>query len=183
MQSKYGVDNIMFLYETKQKIKQTCLERYGVEHYMKLQTYKDKILNSLSHKNITGKSKLEDDTYQYIKTNIDSNVIRQYKSELYPFHCDFYLPTYDVYIELNAHWTHGRHMFNKNDKNDIYTVNMWEQKAKSKNVYKDAIHIWTISDLLKIQVAKNNGINYIVIYEIKLQNVIKQINSEICKYK
>lgn len=51
------------------------------------------------------------------------NVKRQYKSELYPFACDFYIQNLDLYIECNFHWTHGGHKFDKNNENDIKQLN------------------------------------------------------------
>ena len=44
-----------------------------------------------------------------IKGNED--IIRQYKSDLYPFACDFYIPSLDLYIECNYHWTHGNKLY------------------------------------------------------------------------
>lgn len=33
----------------------------------------------------------------------------EYKSDKYPFRCDFYLKEFDLYIELNCHPAHGYH--------------------------------------------------------------------------
>ena len=35
------------------------------------------------------------------------DVITQYKDDRYPFACDFYIPSLDLFIECNYHWTHG----------------------------------------------------------------------------
>jgi len=58
-------------------------------------------------------SKPEEDAYELIckKFGIDC-VIRQHKSDLYPFNCDFYVTTCDLYIEFQGSWTHGDHAFN-----------------------------------------------------------------------
>jgi hypothetical protein len=38
----YGIEHPMFIQETKDKIKVTCLEKYGVEHYSQTDEYKEK---------------------------------------------------------------------------------------------------------------------------------------------
>ena len=38
---------------------------------------------------------------------IYNDVIRSYSTDKYPYNCDFYIPSKDVYIECNFHWTHG----------------------------------------------------------------------------
>lgn len=42
-----------------------------------------------------------------------NNVKRNYKSELYPFHCDFYIPEKDLYIEYQGHPGHGNEPFDE----------------------------------------------------------------------
>lgn len=64
-------------------------------------------------------SKIEMEILEYIKDNIDTSVIHQYYSKLYPYHCDYYLPLYDLYIELNGIWTHGPHPYDSNNQEDI----------------------------------------------------------------
>ena len=36
-----------------------------------------------------------------------SDVITQYKDDRYPFACNFYIPSLDLFIECNYHWTYG----------------------------------------------------------------------------
>lgn len=49
--------------------------------------------------------------------NVD-DIIRQYSDNRYPFCCDFYLKSLDLFIELNFHWTHGGHPFDENSQAD-----------------------------------------------------------------
>lgn len=108
-----------------QKIKQTCLEKYGVKTFCKSEEYlkqKDKIINKIYYsrkKNGTlNTSKLEEELYLYIKDRFPS-VKRQYKDEKrYPFYCDFYIPELDYFIELNGIWTHGKHPYDFNSVED-----------------------------------------------------------------
>lgn len=35
------------------------------------------------------------------------DVVRQYRDPRYPFFCDFYVRSLDLFVECNFHWTHG----------------------------------------------------------------------------
>ena len=63
---------------------------------------------TLRKNNSYNKSKSEEKIYNLLLTKFNkSDIIRQYKSDLYPFACDFYIKSLDLYIEYNGHWTHG----------------------------------------------------------------------------
>lgn len=94
----------------------------------------------------------------------ENDVYRQYSDERYPFACDFYIPSEDLFIELNAHWTHGPHPFNELDCEDIKLLTLWKSKATETNMYAVAIDVWTRRDVLKQRVAKENNLNYLAIY-------------------
>ena len=62
---------------------------------------------------------------------------------------------------------HGGHPFNENDKSDQVIIEQWENKSKEisfngkpKISYKCAINVWTKSDVLKRNIAKQNNLNY-----------------------
>lgn len=56
------------------------------------------------------------------------NIKCQYKSSLYPFNCDFYIPEKDLYIEYQGHWTHGKHPFDESNKEDVIKLESWKNK-------------------------------------------------------
>ena len=97
------------------------------------------------------------------------NCKRWYKEDSrYPFECDFYIPSLDLFIEINFHWTHGFHPYNPQDPKDLETVKAWEVKAKELNfkgkpkyLYKKALEIWTERDVYKRETAKSNYLNYL----------------------
>ena len=105
----------------------------------------------------------EDYLFVLLDKNFD-NVIRQYKSEKYPFACDFYIPSFDLYIEYNGNWTHGNHPYNETDNNDIIRKAFIEEKSQTSKFYMNALHVWTISDVHKRNIAMNNCLNYLEIY-------------------
>ena len=123
--------------------------------------FKEKSYNTKKKNSSFNKSKPENESYKLLKEKYP-DVITQYKSKEYPFVCDFYIPSLDLYIECNYHWTHGGHPYNKNNEDDIKKLNKW--KEKNTKFYNNAINTWTIRDIRKKNIAKNNNLNYLVFY-------------------
>ena len=96
--------------------------------------------------------------------NKTKTIYRNYKCERYPFYCDFYIKEDDLFIELNAHWTHGGKPFDEKDADCIRQLNEWKEKAKTSKFYEEAIKTWTVRDVNKRIVAEKNKLNYKVIY-------------------
>lgn len=123
--------------------------------------YKTKQLNSSFNS-----SKPEDSYKAYLVEKYGENdIYTQYIDKVrYPFACDFYIKSLDLFIELNLHWSHGGHAFNANNEMDIKKLATWEEKAKQSDFYRNAIETWTVRDVLKFKTAKQNKLNYIVYY-------------------
>lgn len=181
-----SIVNIGQLKYIKDKIKNTCLEKYGVENPMQTQYYKNLISSILSSNEIQEKiyntkllnnsfniSYQEDVCFDLLKEKY-SDCIRQYKSELYPFNCDFYIPSLDLYIEYNGSHYHHYHPFDINDNNDLNELNRLKEKAENSNAHKNGkksqydniIYTWTILDLKKRNIAQQNNLNYIEFWNI-----------------
>lgn len=157
------------------KKEKTYIEKYGsVKNYYQI-TY-DKITQSLQKNKNNGMTKPEYQTYEYLLTLFDKNDIQFNVNvdERYPFHVDFYIYSIDLFIEINAFWTHGKHLFNENNEDDIQILNSWKQKAETSKQYKSAINVWTVMDPLKYKTAKDNNLNYLPIWSNKI-DVIKQV--------
>lgn len=103
--------------------------------------------------------------------NID-NISRQYKTKEYPFYCDFYIKPLNLYIEIQGYWAHGLHPFDKTNNDDIHKLEIWKEKSKNNVQYEKAINIWTVKDVLKREIAKQNNLNYLEIFSIDLQKAI-----------
>ena len=89
-------------------------------------------------------SKPEEEAFQkLVMTFGNDNVIRQYKCDRYPFNCDFYVKSQDVFIECNYFWQHHKHPFNPNCEDDIKIVEKWKSKSNDHIAYKRAIYVWT----------------------------------------
>ena len=161
---QYGVTNVFQLKEVKDKIKQTNLKRYGVEHNMQNKEVRNKV-DITKHKNGTfNTSKPEQEIKRLLEEKFP-NVQYQYKSEKYPFNCDFYIPELDLYIEFQGIWTHGKHPFSESVE-DLETVNKWKTESITSEFYKNAIEVWTIKDVEKRKIALQNNINLLEFFTI-----------------
>ena len=165
------------------KIKETILTKFGSykEHFNfilrkkyhtnteeALQLRNNKIYQTKKSHNSFNSSKPEESIHNLLLENFP-DCKRWYKEDpRYPFECDFYIPSLDLFIEINFHWTHGKYLYNKNDPNDQKLVDIWKVKAKElnfkgkpKNLYKKALEIWTVRDVHKREVARKNNLNYL----------------------
>lgn len=98
-----------------------------------------------------------------------NEVYTDYKTPQYPFHCDFYIPSIDLYIEYQGYVTHGDGLFHcpYNSANIEHLKHVkWLQDHKPYK-WKDIIDTWTIRDPIKRNTAKNNGLNWIEFFSIK----------------
>lgn len=168
---KYGVENVYASEYGKQRIKETNLERYNETSWTKSKEgreflknltnsdeFKNKQYNTKKKNNSFKTSKIEKELEIKLK-EMFPDLETQYKSELYPFNCDFYIPSLDLYVEYNGTWTHGGHFFNENNKDDLKTLELW--KNKNTKYYRNAIETWTVRDLNKLNTAIENNLNYI----------------------
>ena len=161
---QYGVTNVFQLKEVKDKIKQTNLKRYGVEHNMQNKEVRNKV-DITKHKNGTfNTSKPEQEIKRLLEEKFP-NVQYQYKSEKYPFNCDFYIPELDLYIEFQGIWTHGKHPFSESVE-DLETLDKWKTESITSEFYKNAIEVWTIKDVEKRKIALQNNINRLEFFTI-----------------
>lgn len=169
---RYGVENVFQSDLIKEKIKNTLKSRYNVDNIRKsaymikrLNDNKDKIVEKRNNTKKINKtfntSKPEEECYEFLVSKFN-NVKRQYTSINYHFACDFYIPNIDTYVELNNHWTHGKHPYDKNSLDDNKLVEYW--KSKHTKFYDNAIKTWTIRDVNKVNDANKNNIKLLVFY-------------------
>lgn len=202
--NSYGVEHYMktsegrekariniLLPERQKKIHDTMFEKYGVYSFLESDVFKSNIKQYLKkswktkHKNGTFNTSKPEQTMRLMLKRIfgEDDVLYQYNSDRYPFNCDFYIKSLDLYIELNASWTHGGHFFDENNPDDIIQLDEWKTRAREKGsrYYHSAIDTWTYRDLLKLQTALDNNLNYLVFWRndltdfrnwLELQNLI-----------
>lgn len=107
----------------------------------------------------------------------EDDVLSEYISDVYPFHCDFYIKSLDLYIELNAFWTHGGHWFDPSSPDDILLLKVWQKKAETSSLYRTAVKTWTDTDVQKRTILETSGLNYIVFWDTWLSDFFEWYDS------
>ena len=143
-------------------MKQTCLKKYGVTNPSLSKEIQNKKYETMETNNSFNTSKPEEEIYKLLVEKY-GEVKRQYKSELYPFRCDFYIPSIDIYIEYQGTWSHGKEPYVKSLEQQE-KVKLWE--SKNTKYYKNAIKTWTIIDPLKRNTAKINNLKWIEFFNM-----------------
>lgn len=190
MKEKYGAKNFMqsdarfaVLPEMKEKARQTQIEKYGASHYAKSDDFKAHLSERKKKEYAT---KLARGTFNTSRPEIklrellvdafgENDVEEQYKSNKYPFYCDFYIHSLDLYIELNVHFTHGHRWYEPLNVDCINLLSEWESRSKcieKAEYYKNAIETWTIRDVQKRNIARINNLNYLVFWDSELRDVL-----------
>ena len=180
-------DGKYFSDESINKIKETTYNRYGVDSFTKTQQFKEFI--SAQQLNIQNKQyKTKKDNHSFNKSKVEKelenyfienniNYISQYRSDEYPFSCDFYFPDSNYYIEVQGNWTHGQHPFDNTNVDDVEILNMWKSKSEKSKFYKNAIYVWSEHDVKKRNIAKENGLNYLEIFSCDFYDCLEQLVS------
>lgn len=126
-------------------------------------------------------SNLEKTFFEQLQKHFKTDDIkRQYTDELrYPFLCDFYIVSKDLFIEINGNWTHGFMPYDPENEDCKKQLLIWEEKAKTSEYYKNAIETWTIRDVNKLRTATTNQLNYVTLYTKQdMDNFLKTIEEQ-----
>lgn len=159
----------------KIKSKETMLKKYGVDHNSKMAKNKRKFVERTHTEEVNKKRHNTRKSTGWIKNKVEKYFISKltvdfehnYKSELYPYHCDFYLPDYDLYIEINNYWTHGKCFYDENNQADVELMNKWKSRSTTDNdTYARAIRN-RYRDLEKRDCVIKGNLNYVVLWNIE----------------
>lgn len=157
----------------KEKLNKTMMEKYGVKWFTQSKELKE--INKANEKervqkcditkrknNSFNTSKIEQQIYNILLTKFkEDDIIKNYKSDLYPFKCDFYIKSLNIYIEYQGIWTHGGKPYNKDDEQCKLQYDIWFQKSQTSKFYKGALYNWTVRDVKKRNIARENNLNWI----------------------
>ena len=190
---KYGVDNYNKtqeyrdmmqerMPEIRKKMMETCMEKYGVDSYSKTEKYKNlmnkkrpeilkKQYDTKKQNGTFNSSSIEESFNKWL---MDNNIKfeRQYRSDKYPFNCDFYFPDKDLYFEIQGSWTHGPEPYDPSNSDHQELLEMMMEKVPTSEYYENAITVWTMKDPLKRETAKKNGLNWVEVFSCDLDEVI-----------
>ena len=119
----------------KDKVKETCISKYGVETPMLLKDVQLKRNNTLQQNNSFNKSNQEELAYNILIEYFGrENIIRQYSDNIYKWNCDFYIIKEKLYIECHFSHFHHFHPFNINNNEDLIELNKLREKSKILNI-------------------------------------------------
>lgn len=165
------------------RMQATCMKRYGTPSYIQSTAYHERLEELRLRKDETRKkngtfyeSKSEQALYLLLcdKFGADDVARNHIDKERYPFACDFYIPSRDLFIELNAGWFHGDHWFDSNDPDDVAVVENWKHRAaesgRSDSRWHKSVRSWTIADVQKRECAREHNLNYVVLWDYDLSD-------------
>lgn len=163
MIERYGVAHPSLSPEIRAKYTATLLKNHGVTNPLKSKEIYEKHIQTMKKNNSYIVSKFEEAKYEELCLEYGKDdVIRQYKDDRYPFNCDFYIKSKDLFVEVNKHPSHGSHPFNPEDIEDILLLEkLVEENSDWSNMI---IDVWTIRDVKKQKYAKDNNLNYLALY-------------------
>lgn len=178
VESRYGCSHVTRSSKIRQKIQQTCLERYGSITPFGNKEVQEKIAEAFATgtpqqkchdtKSLHGShniSKDEDIIYKILLEYFSAdNIERQYQTLKYPYPCDFYIKSLDLYIEYQGTWCHGNEPFNPHNRLHQEIVNRWASRHTEYSDY--AVKIWTQRDPEKRKIAKENNLNWVEFFDI-----------------
>lgn len=168
--------------EVRDKTEKTNYKRYGAKTWSNTDEGKqsmaaiissnevqDKIIATKMEHGTINDSQPERDVYRALIEKFGKDdVFPQYRSDRYPYKCDFYIKSSDLFIELNIYWMHGGHWFDENNEDDLAKLQVWLVSGKPS--YERAVYVWTQNDLDKKRTAEKNNLNYIVFWKQDLSD-------------
>lgn len=163
---RYGVEHYSQTDEYKEQYKQTLLEHYGTENPMQCPDIRNKAWATKKARGTTNTSKSEDQIAAIIAQSYP-DVLRNHQTDVYPYYCDFYIPSQDLYIEYQGHQSHGYEPYDFSNPVHLQKVETWKAKAEQKKAegktytqYDKYVEVWTQRDPKKRRVAHDNNLNW-----------------------
>lgn len=173
-----------------EKRKQTCLQKYGCANAMSVPEIQKKRNKTLIKQNVKyGTSNTEKEAFKKLK-EIYPDILFHYTSKDYPWNCDFYVASEDLYIEYHGFYYHNGKPF-EGTHEDIYKVEKLKEKSEllhkkwnvdiNIKIYPDTIlYVWTDLDVRKRNHCKEHNINYLEFYSLKeVEEYIKEMKENI----
>lgn len=147
------------------KVRQTNMSRYGVPVYTQSDEYKQNV-DEIQSRIIATKRQngvLNTSTVEKHVKGFDDFDSQYNKDARYPYLCDFYDKDRDLFVEVNASWTHGYHWYDAENDADV-CVN-WKAKSEKSEYYANALEVFTKRDVEKRECARKNNLNYVTLWD------------------
>ena len=157
--------------------------KYGADYTLQSETLRNKCYSTFSNRIKSGyydggKSDVSSYTsdkerlvYDVLKP-LYPDILQYYKDERYSnprngrrWECDFYIPSLDLFIEVQGFRTHGDHPYNKKSEEDAQTVKKLNDEYLSGKKFSNGIlYTWTKVDPYKRYIAKKNNLKYLELF-------------------
>jgi hypothetical protein len=156
---KERLDSIM------DKVRQTNMSRYGAPVYTQSDEYKQNVDDIQSRIIATKRQNgvLNTSTVEEHVKGFDDFESQYNKDTRYPYLCDFYDKGRDLFIEVNASWTHGYHWYDI--EKDAGVCTKWKDKSEDSTYYANALDVFTKRDVEKRETARVNSLNYVTLWD------------------
>lgn len=176
---KYGVDHAMKLKTIANKQQNTMIKKYGVKCIIHDKQWLNEHPEIIEHRYESMKKNgtlntSKEEQYIFNKIKLKFEVLQHYKDkERYPFVCDFYIPSLDLFIEYQGSMFHNNRPY-LGTEDDLKEIEEIKQKSemrkqitgKQKTRYDSLIETWTIRDVKKRKIAKQNNLNYLEFFNL-----------------
>ena len=161
---------------------QTCMKNYGVPNASQSDEIKKKKLDTMKKNGTTifgtceggrnrpcldGTKVRSNAEVEIYNCFLSAGIIVEYEhvDDRYPYLCDFYLPTYDIFIEYQGFMSHGKSgdiiLGPYNEKREDHRQLLEEWKSHEDDpFFKSCIEVWTITDPEKRICAEKNNLNW-----------------------
>lgn len=97
----------------------------------------------------------------------------------YPFNCDFYIKSLDLFIELNIRPCHGGSWYLDSNDDKLRLSHLKESPKKSAE---KTISTWSEKDVEKRRFSKKNNLNYLVFWKSDLSDFFSWYYDFDCDY-
>ena len=169
--------------EIYNKTEETTYKKYGVYCVFNRKENREKLLSektkqkryeTLRRNHTFNTSKIEETIYEKLIDIYGKNdILREYKDkDRYPYRCDFYVKSLDLFIEVQGYYTHGKEPYNPNSIKHQVLVQRYKERYGPNC---QAITIWTIKDVEKRNKAKENNLKYLEIFHNDILKIKQDI--------
>lgn len=169
--------------EIYNKTEETTYKKYGVYCVFNRKENREKLLSektkqkryeTLRRNHTFNTSKIEETIYEKLIDIYGKNdILREYKDkDRYPYRCDFYIKSLDLFIEVQGYYTHGKEPYNPNSIKHQILVQKYKERYGTNC---QAITIWTIKDVEKRNKAKENNLKYLEIFNKDILKIKQDI--------
>lgn len=155
--------------ETNDSLKRTSQKLIGHKCFVTdWNTAKQREYETKKRNKSFNSSKPEQELIQALQAEYgEENVLHPYRDSRYPYNCDIYIKSIDLFIELNGTIEHNGHPYDPSNPDDLAEAVKIEDRANQsgpKSRYWNILKWWTEIDPKKLETFRKNKLNFRIIY-------------------